>query len=293
MSKIDETILFCQLPPNAQEIIEKYADALIEMAPNIGDHGMTHEEFWDSGIFRSAVEKLRGRQAASTKEKRSFVEDVLNHLKSTGGIQHWTFVGSNERHDYEIITAEERICIIEAKGCLDGNNTNIFERPPHADEFIVWSLCQNPGADPRHNAWSGIHTRLSAEVMHRGHKVDGVVIWDMICGSKGRSCPKIESNPERSVNIGNNRNVPPPCIYLFPRSIPNPRNNPLPSNWSLSDVNFLSSLWNEFNGNDSDVVDVKIEARMQGSNVQRKTSFIREGEEFLSSKWTTIKRASN
>ena len=36
---------------------------------------------------------------------------------------------------------------------MDENNTNIFERPPHAHEFIIWSVCTNPGADPQHNAW--------------------------------------------------------------------------------------------------------------------------------------------
>ena len=74
---------------------------------------------------------------------------------------------------------------IELKGCLDGNNTNIFERPPHAHEFIIWSVCTNPGADPRHNAWSGIHTRLSAEIISRHQLVDGIVIWDMVCGTIG------------------------------------------------------------------------------------------------------------
>ena len=37
------------------------------------------------------------------------------------------------------------------KGCLDGENTNKFERPTEADEFITWSLCTNSGADPRRN----------------------------------------------------------------------------------------------------------------------------------------------
>ncbi len=31
------------------------------------------------------------------------------------------------------------------------NNTNIFTRPPNADEFVIWSLCQNPGSNMSHN----------------------------------------------------------------------------------------------------------------------------------------------
>jgi len=91
--------------------------------------------------------------------------------------------------------------VIEAKGCLDGDNTNIFQRPPDADEFIVWSLCQNPGADPRHNVWSGIHTRLSAEIIHRRQQVDGLIFRDMPCRTKARPCPKEEGKPSRFVEV--------------------------------------------------------------------------------------------
>ena len=38
-----------------------------------------------------------------------------------------------------------RVSVVELKGCLDGNNTTIFERPANAQEFIIWSVCTNPG----------------------------------------------------------------------------------------------------------------------------------------------------
>ncbi|MGH2137807.1 hypothetical protein, partial [Enterococcus faecalis] len=76
--------------------------------------------------------------------------------------------------DYTVALNSGKTAVIELKGCLDGNNTNIFERPPHANEFIIWSVCTNPGADPRRNAWSGIHTRLSAEIISRQQRVDGL-----------------------------------------------------------------------------------------------------------------------
>src|SRR5271165_934827 len=77
----------------------------------------------------------------------------------------------------------------------------------------------NPGADPRHNAWSGIHTRLSAEIISRSQRVDGLDIWDMVCGTFGRPCPKLESDTTRFTVVGPYR-LPPPCIYLFPVTIP-------------------------------------------------------------------------
>jgi hypothetical protein len=283
-------IIPCELLQETSEMITAYAEALRTAGPSIGTHGLTPQGFWEAGLFHGAIERLRGRQAAYTLLKRNFMVDILNRLQTAGGIDNWEFQGEGERHDYMITMPNSRISVIEAKGCMDGNNTNIFERPPNADEFVIWSLCQNPGADPRHNAWSGIHTRLGAEVIHRQQRVDGVVIWDMLCGTTGRPCPKLTANPERATVV-NGRRVPPPCLYLFPRSIPDARNNQTPPCWQLGEVRLLSALWENFNCDSTDVVEVRIEARMKGSNVQRKTRFCREGQEFRSSRWTDLKRA--
>lgn len=291
MPRSSAPIIQCSLLPETKERIARFAEALEAEAPNIGDHGLTDQEFRDSGLFASAVERLRGQKAASMRQKQSFMRDVFEYLRDTALVSTWVFTGSGERHDYEISMPSHRVSIVETKGCLDGNNTNIFERPPQADEFVIWSLCQNPGADPRHNAWSGIHTRLSAEVIHRSHNVDGVVIWDMLCGTAGRPCPKLAHAPDRATVIGASRDVPPPCIYLFPRSIPDPRNNPSPPCWELNETELLNALYRAFKGDASDVTQVKIEARMNGPHVQRRTRFYRRGEEFRTSRWTTLRRA--
>lgn len=283
-------IIFCELLTETRRKISKFAEALMESAPRIGDHGLKPEEFWESEIFRSAIEKLRGTQAAYTTKKRNFMNSVLNHLKKCGQIEDWEFTGARERHDYVVKIPGPVLSIVETKGCLDGNNTNIFERPPQADEFIIWSLCQNPGSDPRHNAWSGIHTRLSAEVIHRQHRVDGVVIWDMLCGTAGRPCPKLVDDPKRATVIDGKR-MPPPCLYLFPRSIPDPRNNPTPPCWRFDEVKLIKALWSSLKGDENDVVEVRVEARILGVETQRKTRYFRSGVEFSSSGWTTIQRS--
>ncbi len=252
---------------------------------------MSEEEFHESGIFRAAVERLRGTQAAATAVKRRFMADVLDHLRQTGAVAEWRFCGSGERYDYEILTGDGRVSMVETKGCLDGNNTNIFQRPAQADEFVIWSLCQNPGADPRRNAWSGLHTRLGAEVIHRRERVDAVVVWDMLCGTPGRPCPKVEADPSRRTQIGKGRSAPPPCIYLMPRSIPDPRNNPSPPCATVEDVSLVRALLLGFRGDASDVVEVQIETRVKDATVQRKTRFLREGREITCSRWTSIKRA--
>lgn len=282
-------VILCELSRDTKDLIDDYVEALKAQAHLIGRHGMNKEEFWRSGLFRAAIERLRGTQAATIHEKRSFVETVLDYLKKQGKITDWTFSGSGERHDYEV-RIDNRICVIEAKGCLDGNNTNIFQRPANADEFVIWSLCQNPGSDPRHNAWSGIYTRLSAEIIHRKERVDGLIIWDMLCGTKGRVCPKLDEKPERATEIDGFQ-VPPPCLYLFPRTIPDARNNRKPQCWQIDEVKFLKILYDAFRCDPQDVVEISIEVRMSGPDVERQTIWKRDGATVVESNWTKIKRA--
>ncbi len=168
------------------QVVENYAEALKTAAHSIGAHGLDAHAFEESGLFKSAVERLRGQQAATTSARYGFIRAVLQVLHDRSAIQRYEFVGSRERHDFEVRLNDGRLSCVESKGCLDGNNTNIFVRPPHADEFLIRSLCQNPGADPRHNAWSGIHTRLGGEIIGRGQRVDGLIIWDMLCNTIAR-----------------------------------------------------------------------------------------------------------
>lgn len=284
-------IIRCRLLPETRTAVHEFAEALREFAPALGTHGMDEQTFWDSGLFHGAIERLRGQQAASMGPKREFIAEILEFLKQAGRIKTWVIAGGGDRHDYEVVLLDDTVTAIEAKGCLDGNNTNIFQRPPNADEFIIWSLCQNSGADPRHNAWSGIHTRLSAETIHRRQQVDGLIIWDMVCGTLGRICPKLKADANRATAVGR-RKLPPPCIYLFPRTIPEPRNNPKPRCWRLEQVKFLKILHEAFKGDAEDVTEVRIEADMDGATVRRTTRLVRNGVEITASQPTPVKRAT-
>lgn len=279
----------CELSKEVQSRIKLYADALFAAAPKIGEHGLSEEEFWGSGLFRSAIEKLRGAQAATMIEKRRFIEWVLSKAKTSGRIKDFKFTGTANRHDYQVTLPDGRQSVFEAKGCLDGNNTNIFQRPSNADEFLLWSLCQNPGADPRHNLWSGVHTRLGGKIIAEKERVDALVVWDMLCGGPGRPCPKLKER--RGVKI-KNRIVPPPCIYIFPRTVPDPRDNPVPSLRKFVEVGLVKVLLDEFGGDERDVTEVYIEVRMNGPNVERKTRLVRSGSVVAESGWTELKRAS-
>ncbi len=284
------SVIPCEQNASLRKLIEDYAERLKTEAHLIGDHGLSEHEFYNSGLFRGAIERVRGQFSATMREKREFVRYVLNYMRDGGFIAGWESAGENNRHDYVVRMNSGRTAVIELKGCLDGNNTNIFERPPHAQEFIIWSVCTNPGADPRHNAWSGIHTRLSAEIIFREQRVDGLIVWDMVCGTVGRPCPKVGEDNERITTVGP-FSLPPPCIYVMPATIPSPRNNPHPQPQSLEEVQLLKAFHDCFNGRSHEVNFVSFEVGYHGADTVRTTRVVRNGVTQRESDPTAIRRA--
>lgn len=272
-----------------QRIIE-FAEVLKLEAHKLGDHGLSEEEFYNSGLFRGAIERIRGQYSASMQEKRDFVKDILNRLEDDRLISSWQSSGGSNRHDYSVTLNSGKIAVIELKGCLDGNNTTIFTRPPHANEFLIWSVCSNPGADPRHNLWSGIHTRLGADIIDRSQQIEGLIVWDMVCGTFGRPCPKMQDGHSQITNLGPYK-LPPPCIYLFPSTIPSPRNNPNPPPYELEEVEFLSLLAATFGTAKESTYQVSLQARYRGADLERRTAILRNGIEDRVSDWTPLRRA--
>jgi len=284
------SVIPCLQNEELQKLILDYAEVLKTDAHKLGAHGLSEQEFYNSGVFRGAIERIRGQFSATMRDKREFCRHVLNYMQDQGFIQDWDSAGESNRHDYVVRLKTGRVCVIELKGCLDGNNTNIFERPSNAQEFVIWSVCTNPGADPRLNAWSGIHTRLSAEIISRQQQVDGVMIWDMVCGTIGRPCPKLSGAPERATSVAHYM-LPPPCIYVLPATIASPRNNPRPVAQSLEDVHLLKAFHDCFRGKADEVNYVDFEVEHQGADTMRKTCIRRGGEVVKESKLTAIQRA--
>lgn len=282
------SIIPCEQNEELRRRIEQYSEILKTEAHKLGTHGLSETEFYNSGLFRGAIERIRGQFSATMREKREFMQHVLNHMQDQGYINEWESAGDANRHDYRINLPTGRVAVVELKGCLDGNNTNIFDRPANANEFYIWSVCTNPGADPRHNAWSGIHTRLSAEIISRQQRVDGMVIWDFVCATIGRPCPKTTNQPERLTAVGPFM-LPPPCLYIFPATIPSPRNNPKPVAQPLEDVHFLKALHGCFNGRDEELNYVDFEVEHRGADTLRKTR-VRRGDFVRESGATAIRR---
>ncbi|ECS6015902.1 hypothetical protein SM092_000802 [Cronobacter sakazakii] len=284
------SVIPCKKDLQLKKLIESYAEALKVEAHKLGAHGLTEAEFYDSGLFRGAIERIRGQFSATMRDKRNFVKHVLNYMQDNGYIADWESAGESNRHDYMVILNSGRKAAIELKGCLDGNNTNIFDRPPQAEEFVIWSVCTNPGADPQHNVWSGLHTRLSAEIISREQRIDGMVIWDWACGTVGRPCPKILNEPERAVTFGPFK-LPPPCLYLLPSTIPSPRNNPSPKAQQLDDVQLIKAFHDCFGCRMEEVNSVNFDVGYHGKDTVRKTTIIRNGIVERESEMTAIRRS--
>lgn len=283
------SVIPCEQNRDLRAQIERFAEVLKTEAHRLGDHGLDERDFYNSGLFRGAVERVRGQFSATMRAKREFVQHVLNHMEDNGFISSWDLTEDASRNDYSVRLPTGRTAVIDLKGCLDGNNTNIFERPTDADEFVIWSICTNLGADPRRNAWSGIHTRLSAEMISRNQRVDGLIVWDMVCATIGRPCPKLSGDDaSRLTDVGPFR-VPPACIYLFPSSLPSSL-APVASAQSLQSVELLSAFHRCFGGHDAELNHVDFELQQNGADLLRRTTVRRAGSVQKVSELTAIRR---
>lgn len=283
------SVIPCEQDKRLRTQIERFAEVLKNEAHKLGEHGLDEKEFYNSGLFRGAVERVRGQFSATMRSKREFVQHVLNHMEDGGFIAGWEQTDDANRNDYAVRLNNGKLAVIDLKGCLDGNNTNIFERPSTADEFVIWSICTNLGADPRRNAWSGIHTRLSAEMISRNQRVDGLIVWDMMCGTIGRPCPKIDSSQDaRLTEIGPFR-TPPACVYLFPSAIPS-ESTSMATAQALDEVGLIAAFHACFQGKMEEVSYVDFELLAAADEQVRKTTVRRGGTVQKESEMTAIRR---
>ncbi|MDB5586887.1 MAG: hypothetical protein JWP26_1857 [Devosia sp.] len=283
------SVIPCEQNAGLRGQIEKFAEVLKTHAHELGDHGLDDKEFYNSGLFRGAIERIRGQFIADVRPKREFVQHILNHLEDQKLISGWELSEASERNDYWVQMPGGRNAVIGLTGAMDGQNTTIFQRPLDADEFVIWSMMTNAAGDPRRNAWSGIHTRLSAEMISRDQRVDGVIIWDMVCGTVGRPCPKIMGEMEpRLTDVGPFR-VPPACLYSFPGIIPGGAVT-IAIAQQLEDVTLLQAFHTCFRGRDDEVNFVDFEIEVVGGETRRKTTVTRGGIVQLESEMTPIRR---
>ena len=115
------------------------------------------------------------------------------------------------------------------------------------------------------------------------------MIWDWVCGTIARPCPKLAGGEDRTTTVASYV-LPPPCIYVFPGTIASTRNNPAPVAQSLDDAQFLKALQECFRCREDEVNFVDFEVQHVGSETERKTRVRRDGQTVQESKFTAIRR---
>ena len=209
------TVIPCQQNLDLQQQIRSFAEILKTQAHTLGDHGLAEDDFYYY-VFRGAIERIRGQYSATMGDKRQFAAHILNYMQDRRFIGEWEPAGEANRHDYYVPLPSGRTAIIELKGCLDGNNTNIVVGPFE---------------------------------------------------------------------------LPPPCLYVLPATIPSPRNNPSPQPQSLDDVQILQAFSDCFRCYDNEINYVGIDVAHQGADTVRATRIVRDGVTQRESKLTAIRRS--
>jgi hypothetical protein len=96
------SVIPCQQNAELKVKIVEFAEVLKTESHKLGSHGLSENEFYNSGLFRGAVERIRGQFSATMSEKRDFVRHILNHMQDGGFIKNWDSSGSDNRHDYTV-----------------------------------------------------------------------------------------------------------------------------------------------------------------------------------------------
>lgn len=67
----------CQKNAALTAQVEAFSEVLKTQAHTLGNHGLSEDEFY-RGLFRGAIERIRGQFSATMREKRDFVRAILN-----------------------------------------------------------------------------------------------------------------------------------------------------------------------------------------------------------------------
>lgn len=211
------------LPCSHDETALVQIDPTIELLRNLDSRhpdvlrsvNVVPDDYHPKRIFRSAVETIRGSFIASALTHRhQMVADVLTALRDRGRIAGFAVTGRGTRHDFTIILSENpRVAAaVDVKGG-EGNSITITERPPWAQEFILW--CHLDGSitnQPSQGVRSIVVNRLANDLIRRGKVVDAVLFKDQLCGSPLRRCPKYRGDVANEAIA--------PDIFLMPRERP-------------------------------------------------------------------------
>jgi hypothetical protein len=173
-------------------------------------NGISPEEFHRA--FPAAIERIRGRWAASNKSRREFAQQVIEHLAQTGVIQGYDIPKYGDSTIYRLRLHDGRQVGLIQKGCPDGAHSSTkWSRPTWADELYLWWLCSSRSSEPGEHVWKGVARVRNKVAQEPDNQLDGVIFYNALCGTAERPCPKA-----RRVTTASGIELPPPCVYVFP-----------------------------------------------------------------------------
>ncbi len=224
-------------PP--EDVVARVVDTINAIALDASyllARGLSSEEFQLS--LPAAIEKLRGSRSASNGERRDFLTLILDFLTESGAISGYTRPAYGADTIYRVTVPGLGDVALIQKGCPDGRHSSVsWTVPDWAVESYLWWLCPSLKGEPGWHVSAGVN-RLKAQFFSdRPDFIDGVIFHNNLCGTDLRPCPKME----RSAQIGD-LEVPPPCVWVFPRRGTGPNYN-----WDGSrDVKFPAALFSAF-----------------------------------------------
>ena len=238
------SILPCSHEPSALAQIAPTIDLLRNLDARHPDvlrgSGIMPEDYHPKWVFRSAIETIRGSFIASFTQRHQMVANVLAGLVRDGKVNGFEGTKRGTRHDFTVVLSDRpRVAAaLDVKGG-EGNSVNITERPPWAQEFLLWShLDGSISNQPSQGVHSIIVNRLANELVRRGKVVDAILFKDQLCGSPLRRCPKYQGIPENGQIA--------PDVFLMPRERPTIQ-NPTPQTHSIESL-YLPAMILDFFG---------------------------------------------
>lgn len=160
----------------------------------------------------AAVERLRGRSAAKSTDRRNFILAILDHLKGVGLINSYEKPKYGRDTIYRLYTEEAGEVAIIQKGCPDGaHSSTAWSVPDWADETYLWWVCPSIGAEPGEHVAKGVNRLKTKFLSENTRPLSGLIFQSDLCGSDLRPCPK----SEYAIQL-NGMFVPPPCVWVLP-----------------------------------------------------------------------------
>ena len=161
------TVIPCERDAGCRAEIERFAEVLKTQAHRLGDHGLDEKDLLQ--CRRSCAAPSRWSAASISATMRGQARVRAARAEPPGGRRltspDWDRTRPGRARRLHGPPQQRPPRRHRSQGLPGRQQHHDLRAAAEADEFIVWSVCTNVGADPEANAWSGVHSRLGAEMI--------------------------------------------------------------------------------------------------------------------------------